>query len=296
MALSIDRAVGVGGVVITLIGSGVAVLWPNRRLGWIFTGAGLFVFVLAMVWMLAKWQARKELEKERAPVGAAVPAPSQHLTQTANPHDEFNPQNVVNVHVPVSQAQSQHQTQSQGQTVQHVNLDFEAVRVNLDGVRIDPWFEIMNFPTDENSFQCQAAIVQIRRNLDDASIDWIDIRYRVELRAPGKAPILINEGRWLGKCRGVRHCSFSIHETRTLAVALVGEALATTYEGVYQDSEHPGLKEFIHAHQALDEPFYDVDLYLFGTKTFPREARMVVVEKVMRFELLIPERVFRPKA
>jgi hypothetical protein len=64
--MSIDRTVGVGGVTIGLIGTGIVVLWPDKRwIGWVFIALGLLIAVLAIVWALAAHHTRRELEADQ---------------------------------------------------------------------------------------------------------------------------------------------------------------------------------------------------------------------------------------
>jgi hypothetical protein len=85
VALSIDRAVGVGGITVGLIGSGIVVVWPDKRwLGWIVIGLGLLIAAFAVVWALAGWHARKEFERDRS-------ISSAHLAQQLNQHTSISP-------------------------------------------------------------------------------------------------------------------------------------------------------------------------------------------------------------
>jgi hypothetical protein len=65
--MSIDKATGVGGVVLGLIGTGVAWLFPSQRwIGWLFLIAGLLVFAFAIGWAIASHHTTKQLAKEPA--------------------------------------------------------------------------------------------------------------------------------------------------------------------------------------------------------------------------------------
>jgi hypothetical protein len=82
--MSIDRAIGVGGVSIGLIGTGIVVLLPDKRwLGWVFIAVGSGIAALAVLYAIAKWQASKEYERAHPRVGTGTPQPSQQLTQSA---------------------------------------------------------------------------------------------------------------------------------------------------------------------------------------------------------------------
>src|SRR5437899_38528 len=106
--MSIDRTVGVGGVTIGLVGTGIVVLWPEKRwLGWVFIGLGLLIAFVSIAWTLAVWHTRKQLE-ERHVNSAAVPAPQ--VTQHAPIH--FAPV------ISPSFNQSQSQTQTQQATAE----------------------------------------------------------------------------------------------------------------------------------------------------------------------------------
>jgi len=56
MTASLDRTIGVGGIVIGLVGSGIVVLWPNKRwLGWVLIAVGLIIGLVAIaVWVIAR--------------------------------------------------------------------------------------------------------------------------------------------------------------------------------------------------------------------------------------------------
>jgi hypothetical protein len=106
VSLSIDRAVGVGGVTVGLIGSGIVVLWPDKRwLGWVLIGLGLLIAAFAVVWALARWQARKEFERE-LPIASISPV-RQQLNQTASPHNEQRNEFSPKIEIHQNQAQVQ---------------------------------------------------------------------------------------------------------------------------------------------------------------------------------------------
>lgn len=56
MTASLDRTIGIGGIVIGLVGSGIVVLWPDKRwLGSVLIAVGLIIGLVALaVWVIAR--------------------------------------------------------------------------------------------------------------------------------------------------------------------------------------------------------------------------------------------------
>lgn len=90
----IDRTVAVGGVIVGLVGTGIVVLWPEKRwLGWVFIGLGLVIALISIVWTLAVSHARREFNQSHSKF-AAMPIPSPQLISTGidfKPHIEVKP-------------------------------------------------------------------------------------------------------------------------------------------------------------------------------------------------------------
>lgn len=106
MALSTVKKFSIGGAVgiaIGLIGTGLQWRWPEQKgLGTWLIGIGCAILVIAIVAYFVRSITIREYERQHPPLPAGLP--SQQLTQTANPHNEFNP--TLNVSVPVSQNQT----------------------------------------------------------------------------------------------------------------------------------------------------------------------------------------------
>lgn len=86
----------------SLVSSGVLYLWPDKPwLGYGGIGLGLLVFLLAATWEIARHFVRKEYENHHSVTGI----PTQQLTQTANPRNEFNPK--IEIHHNQAQAVGQ---------------------------------------------------------------------------------------------------------------------------------------------------------------------------------------------
>jgi hypothetical protein len=59
MTASLDRAIGIGGIVIGLVGTGIVVLWPNKRwLGTVFVGLGFAIAFVAIAWAVSRSKKR----------------------------------------------------------------------------------------------------------------------------------------------------------------------------------------------------------------------------------------------
>lgn len=110
MANTTVKAYSVGGAVgiaIGLIGAGIQLRWPDKNVGtWLIVAGSTVLAAAVIAWIVRKMTIR-EYERTHTQRGA-MSIPAQQLTQTANSHNEFKPhnQNVVNVHVPVSQDQA----------------------------------------------------------------------------------------------------------------------------------------------------------------------------------------------
>ncbi len=66
MTVSVDRTIGIGGIVIGLIGTGIVILWPNKRwLGWAFIALGLLIALVAIaMWAVIRLR-RPDPNEER---------------------------------------------------------------------------------------------------------------------------------------------------------------------------------------------------------------------------------------
>jgi hypothetical protein len=266
------------------------------------------VLVVVLVGLVFAWRAFKEYRahnqaiKEKAESDRLRQIADSLLSGRAGSLVNVNNAPVINQSPTVNQSASL--TQSANQSVGATpKIELEPIRYRLEPVWLSDWHEIREMPT-EGRIKIKAAVLEIRRNPDDPLVSWIDVRARIELKSPNAEPVLINEGRWIGL--NVAHASFAIHGTRRLAIALLpttpGEAgkneksSALTYEGKYEKTGHFDVWVFRADFEPLAEPFYDVDVYLFGTTTLYRpERHHVIVDEVMHFELLVPEQIFRLK-
>ncbi len=91
------------GIAIGLIGLGFQWKYPDQ--GWLGKWVAIFGFAILAVTLVAyisRWLTIKKYERER-PLASVHPV-QQRLTQTANPHNEFNP--TLNISVPVLQNQT----------------------------------------------------------------------------------------------------------------------------------------------------------------------------------------------
>jgi uncharacterized protein (DUF58 family) len=122
--MSIDRAIGVGGVSIGLIGTGIVALRPDKRwLGWAFIALGLLIALFAIVWAAAVRHARKELEKTQKKDAWRRNAEVIMTPQMAQTGIDFKPHIEVN---PVfNQTQSQVQEPSTAPTNDTVEAEIE---------------------------------------------------------------------------------------------------------------------------------------------------------------------------
>jgi len=291
MALSIDRTVGIGGVTIGLIGTGIVVLWPQKRwLGWAFIGLGVLIAVVAIVWALAVRHARKEFADRHR---EALPSPTAQLTQNALINPQFNPV-IAPVFAPnFNQAQAQEQRPRINDPSRYKNtkIAIQCLGAEFLDVELTPWYEIAPRP-DGHGEPAKAAIIEFRRNADEPAVDYINLTAQIELHPTSERnSTLIRQARWLARdeARLALHASFRIQTVRRLAVALVKGNSAVTYEGYYQKEDIFAV--FREEFQPLYEDEYEVEVHLFGTK----QNLGVTVDERFYFELSFSKMSFRPK-
>src|SRR5882672_842299 len=86
---SIER--WVASLVLGTAGTGIAILWPTHRaVGWAFLIAAGAIGIIAVVWALARWHARKEFEREHEREQPASRLPPIQTQSTDVAHDGIN--------------------------------------------------------------------------------------------------------------------------------------------------------------------------------------------------------------
>ena len=247
MAVSIDRTVGVGGVTVGLIGTGIVVLWPDKRwLGWVFIALGFLIAVLAIVWTLAVYYTRRELEadqKKPAWIREAelINAP---ITNTNNPI--FAP-----VFAP-SFNQSQAQTQEQSVTPtpaipQTAESEIECTDCYFGEAHLSGSNRLSNYsdgiPIGESGGGCNVAQAKFYLKPIPGSEPSMELRTRlIFYDATGSHPIRrVSDGVWRETVNFI-HMPLSTGDTRTLVVAV--EAPNVGF-GTYEYAErHIGRRRF----------------------------------------------------
>lgn len=163
-------------------------------------------------------------------------------------------------------------------------FDIVCVRAEMVEAWVDERGELFltpaNAPVDR--VPSRAAVITLRRNSDEASGAWIEIRARAELTTPGRLPILINEVRWLDGYRYIDYSKFEVFDTKRLGIAIVAEGKVFTYEGHYKETEWHGTFDFFETYQPLTEKVYEVELHLHG-KSYGEP----VLDEVLYFSLFV---------
>jgi hypothetical protein len=231
MALSLDRSVGIGGVAIGLVGSGIVLLWPEKRwLGWVFISMGLLVALVAIVWALAVSHARKELEGKHS---NPAPIPAPQMPQSGidfKPHIEVKP--VFN-HSQL-QERPQEQSISEAKTVPP-QLEC-ADRYFIQGI-----LSSSNRLVSDAGIRCMVAQADFYLKPIPGSDPWIELRTQLLFYdKDGSQPLKrVSDGMWR---ETVNHIQMPLNtgDTRQLVVALyLGDAGFHTYKYAERPSGRP---------------------------------------------------------
>jgi cell envelope opacity-associated protein A len=229
MALSIDRSVGVGSAVIGLIGTGMVVLWPEKRwFGWLFLAVALLIASGTIIWALARRQVIKEYERER-PLAASNPA--QQMTQTGidfKPHIEVNP--VFN------------QTHSQEQPI----AEATAVQAELECNEcyfVQGILSPSNLLVNDAGIHCMIAQADFYLKPIPGSDPWIELRTQLVFYDQNGNERLkrVSDGVWRETVNFIQ-MPLNTGDTRRLVIAL--DLGNVGFNGYQYAVRHPGRHRF----------------------------------------------------
>jgi hypothetical protein len=281
MAISIDRAVGVGGVSVSLIGTGIVVLWPDKRwLGWVFIGLGMFIAVLAMVWALARWHTRQEFERKDQNLLQPLAKPAAHVEAT---HGGVH----VNVGT-ISQHADQHSSIPEPQPQQNIQrVLIEPGLAQIEHTKTDRYTgEVANLyrstsdDPDNILVDTDVAFAKFRRD-DDSPVPSVKAKATIEFLNPkGESCFTVDRAYWWAK--DDEHGTgawFGAGDTQKMIIALVGsEGRVFPYSGHYVAVDRVGLgfrQEFVL--EPRDSPLtakeYLVRIEITGTKDGVRRVK-----------------------
>src|SRR5258708_7191598 len=180
MALSVDRAVGVGGLVLTLIGSGIAVIWPDKRLGWFFIAAGLLIFLFAVVWVVARWHARKEFDREHEePASRRSPTQTQS-TEVAHGGIYVNVGTISqNAEQRLSAAEQSQQYDLQSIVIKPGLSSIESTKLDRYSGEVANLYRSVSDDPNANLVDCEVVFAKFRR-ADESPLEWINAKANIE--------------------------------------------------------------------------------------------------------------------
>ncbi|HXI24045.1 MAG TPA: hypothetical protein VNG71_09220 [Pyrinomonadaceae bacterium] len=301
MAVSIDRAVAVGGVTIGLIGTGIVVLWPEKRwLGWVFIGLGLLIALLSIVWALAVWHARKEFEHEHEQSAVARQQPNQ--TQNAEVA-----RGGIHVNVgTISQNADQRSTVAKHrpqQSIQPVVIErglaqIESTKIDRTTGEVANLYRSSSYDPNNSLVDGEVAFAKFRRD-DEAPISWIDAKANIEfLNSQRELLYRVDKAYWW-QTEDHHHdvTSFRLGDTQRMIVALIGgDGQVFPYSGHYVAVQRVGLtmiKEFVldTRETPLTDRAYIVRIEIIGTRDNQRR-----VKQSFDYDLMIePKPVFKAR-
>ena len=298
MALSVDRVIGVGGLVLTLIGSGIAVVWPDKRLGWIFIAAGLLIFLFAVVWVVARWHARKEFEREQQ---ANRPPLGNQAQTTEVAHGGIH----VNVGT-ISQNADQHSVVAEHESPKAIEpIVIERGLAQIEPTKVDRYtgevanlYRANSYDSNNSLADGEVAFAKFRRD-DDAPVAWIDAKASIEfLNSKNELLYRVDKAYWWQKeDHHYDVASFRLGDTPKMIVALIGgEGQVFPYSGHYVAVNHVGrhtIKDFVleTREKPLTDKMYIVRVEIIGTRENQKR-----VKQSFDYDLTIePKPEFKPR-
>lgn len=233
--MSIDRTVGVGGVTIGLIGTGIVVLWPDKRwLGWVFIGLGLLIAVLSIVWALAEWHARKEFEARPSP--ASIPTPQ--ITQNAQISPNINITPVFAPNFNQSQTQEQSQTQTIAEEKPKPSPEVECTDCYFtDGIVSGSNRLVDAHYIGQETERCKVAQADFYLKPIAGTAPWVELRTQLVFWDTNATNRLkrVSDGVWREQGSHIQ-MPLNTTDTRRLVIAL---ALAKTGFNSYEYAQQP---------------------------------------------------------
>lgn len=217
VAISIDRSVGVGSLVIGLIGTGIVVLWPEKRwLGWVFLALAFLILLIAIVWALAVRHARKELQQHNSSL-SIMPPIEQRSTQMANPHNEFNAKNEFSPKIEI------HQNQGHAKTAMAAPKSFAEPHIEFTNPAlglyvVDAFNRLQPVDTDPNAM---VMLARFYYKPERKVPPYLDVKALISIADEEGNPIKARyDGVWDGYYDSAS-IRFGTAETRSLVVALL---------------------------------------------------------------------------
>ena len=129
-----------------LAGTGIVVLWPDKRwLGWIFLSAAGLVALIGIVWAVARWHARKEFEREHSsklPTATSPPIQQQAYAEALS----------GGIHIPISVGTIQQNAENVKQIQETLaKQSFAQPHIEFTNPEIRPrWISTFNSLVKEN--------------------------------------------------------------------------------------------------------------------------------------------------
>lgn len=255
--MSIDRAVGVGGVSVGLIGTGIVVLWPDKRwLGWVFIAVGSGIGVLAVVWALARWHTQREFENRHSSTPPVL-LPAQQLTQSPT----INNSPTINVG-PFTQS---NQSEPRLETKEAVRPEVECT----DCYFVDAALSSRNALDSDGGQPCEVAQADFYLKPIPESDPWIELRTQfVFYNQRGGRLKRVADGVWREQGHVIQ-MPLNIGDTKRLVIALtVGtDASFSAYE---YGQQHTGRPRFLTTGEVLH--------HVLAPKLVPLEASDLTVQ------------------
>jgi hypothetical protein len=279
--MSIDRAVGIGGVSIGLIGTGIVALWPDKRwLGWVLIGVGGLIAIVSIVWALAIRHARKQFKSP--PVGEKIASAS--LTQIANAHSEFNPKNEFSPKIEIHQNQSQAPTGPAPRTFAQPHIEFTNPALGM--YVVDAFNRLQRVNTDPNTMVMLARFYyKPERNVPP----YLFVKAHISIADAQGNPIKARyDGVWDGHYDSAT-IRFGTAETYSLVVALlppphINERDSIVTWGFGSSSDGLALSGFVSDSNVLISEEFRLTIELVG-----KHQHDVVLHTSLNFRLNVGE-------
>lgn len=195
-------------------------------------------------------------------------------TNTFNPHQAYNPSNVVNVNLLQEQPQRQPQSQSQSQQQETKPPVIEPVEIGtrIEKTTINRGSELqeksdLSFQGDDLR-QVDFAFAELYRGVDGSTEPFVDVRAHIEFfDRSGNLLFRIRDAHW--RKATDKYASFHSGDSDEMLVAIVGIDSVWPYSGNYEIVDRIGyveIKQFNTTTRRLDGKEFHVHIELIGVR------------------------------